>query len=114
MLKPHLLEDEKGLLELQELSKSPNIKGVFVFKHSTRCSVSYMAYKGLKTMWTFEAIPFYYLDLIKYRNISDEVASVFNVSHESPQLLFVQNGECTKSASHFKVTVDTIHEWLNA
>jgi bacillithiol system protein YtxJ len=114
MLKPHMLEDENGLLELQELSKNPEIQGVFVFKHSTRCSVSYMAYKGLKAMWKFDDIPFYYLDLIKFRDISNEVASVFNLKHESPQLLFINNGECTNSATHFNVNVDTIQKWLNA
>ena len=114
MLKPHMLEDENSLLELKELSKNPNIKGVFVFKHSTRCSVSYMAYKGLKAMWIFDEIPFYYLDLIKFRNLSNEVASTFNLRHESPQLLFIKNGECINNASHFNVNVDTIQKWLNA
>ena len=114
MLKPHILEDNNGLLEIIELSKNPNSNGVFVFKHSTRCSVSYMAYKGLKAMWKFDDIPFYYLDLIKFRNISSEVASVFNLRHESPQLLFIKNGECTNNASHFNVNVDTIESWLNA
>ncbi len=114
MLKPHILEDQNGLLELKELSRSPTIKGVFVFKHSIRCSVSYMAYKGLKAIWRFDEIPFYYLDLIKFRKISDEVASMFNLKHESPQLLFIKNGECVQSASHFSVNVDTIQNWLNA
>ena len=109
-----MLEDLSGLLEIMELSKNPDVKGVFVFKHSTRCSVSYMAYKGLKAMWKFEGIPFYYLDLIKFRNISNEVASVFNLKHESPQLLYIKDGECTNSASHFNVNVDTIQNWLNA
>ena len=114
MLNPHILEDENGLQKIKDLSKNPKVKVVFVFKHSTRCSVSYMAYKSLKAMWKFDDIPFYYLDLIKFRKMSNEVASVFNIKHESPQLLLIQNGECTKSASHLNVNVGTIQKWLNA
>ena len=95
-----MLEDENGLLELQKLSKNPKIQGVFVFKHSTRCSVSYMAYKGLKAMWKFEDIPFYYLDLIKFRDISNEIAKAFEVWHESPQLLIIKNGVVVAYESH--------------
>lgn len=114
MLKPHLLEDKETLEEVIELSKNPDVDGVFVFKHSTRCSVSYMAWKGLKSMWNFDPAPFYYLDLIKFRALSNEVAEKFNVKHESPQLLWIKNGECANNTSHFNVNVDTIQKWLNA
>ncbi|MCU0348937.1 MAG: bacillithiol system redox-active protein YtxJ, partial [Saprospiraceae bacterium] len=67
-----------------------------IFKHSTRCSISFMAKHRLEAQWDFEAsqIEPYYLDLISYRNISNEIAERFQVHHESPQILLIKDGEC--------------------
>jgi len=113
MLNTHILKDKDQIQEIIEMSKNPQFKGVFVFKHSTRCSVSYMAYKGLKQSWKFgEETPFFYLDLINFREISNQLASIFGVRHESPQMLFIKNGECVNNASHYNVNVDTLANWL--
>lgn len=114
MLEPYILEDNKQVEEIIEMSKNPDFKGVFVFKHSTRCSVSHMAYKGLKSSWHFgKDMPFYYLDLIKFRDISNQLAAKFGVRHESPQMLMIKNGECVNNVSHNGVNVETIAKWIN-
>ena len=114
MYNPYILEEDNQLLDLIEMSKNPEFKGVLVFKHSTRCSVSYMAQKSLKSQWNIDGVPLYYLDLIKFRALSNQIANQFGVKHESPQLLFIKNGVCTHHASHFNVNVDTIQNWINA
>ncbi|MCT4622984.1 MAG: bacillithiol system redox-active protein YtxJ [Schleiferiaceae bacterium] len=114
MLEPHILENNSQLNEIIDLSKNPNKNGVLVFKHSTRCSVSYMAFKGLKSQWSFDGVDFFYLDLIKFREVSNAIEEMFGVKHESPQLLHIKNGKCTNNASHFNVNTDTIENWLNA
>jgi len=45
----------------------------------------------------------YYLDLLNYRNISDEVGYTFQVMHQSPQLIVVKNGVSVENASHYEV-----------
>ena len=55
-----------------------------------------------------ENFKLYFLDLIKYREISNLVASVFFVAHESPQLLLIENGECILDLSHGEVSVDEV------
>ncbi|GAB4158308.1 MAG: hypothetical protein Tsb0033_11290 [Winogradskyella sp.] len=42
----------------------------------------------------------YYLDLLSYRDVSNEVGYKFQVMHQSPQLLVIRNGVAVAHASH--------------
>lgn len=79
-----------------------------IFKHSTRCSISMMAKRRFELDWDKipTEIPLYFLDLIKYRDISGQIASDFAVHHESPQLLLIKDGECILDQSHGEISVD--------
>lgn len=44
--------------------------------------------------------PLYFLDLIRYRDVSGAVAELFDIYHESPQLLVIKDGICIYHASH--------------
>ncbi|MBC7566920.1 MAG: bacillithiol system redox-active protein YtxJ [Pedobacter sp.] len=83
-----------------------------IFKHSTRCSVSMMAKRRFEMDW--EAIPedtsLYFLDLIKYRPISAQIAETFQVQHESPQILLIKDGNCVLDASHSDISAEEIAE----
>jgi len=57
-----------------------------------------------------DSIKFYYLDLIRYRNISDKIADEFHVHHESPQILLLKNGECVYEESHNGIDMRDIEE----
>lgn len=79
-----------------------------IFKHSTRCSISMMAKRRFEMDGDTlpKEIPLYFLDLIKHREISNQIASEFAVHHESPQLLLIKNGECILDQSHGGISVD--------
>jgi bacillithiol system protein YtxJ len=79
-----------------------------IFKHSTRCSISMMAKKRFELDWEDlpEDMPLYFLDLITYRDLSKQVAEIFQVHHESPQLLLIKDGECVLDQSHGQISVD--------
>jgi len=79
-----------------------------IFKHSTRCSISMMAKRRFELDWDKipSEIPLYFLDLIKYREISGQIATDFAVHHESPQLLLIKDGECILDQSHGEISVD--------
>lgn len=51
---------------------------------------------------------FYYLDLLAHRDISNEIAKIFSVRHESPQLILIQNGKAIKHFSHDMVSFESI------
>lgn len=99
------LTDEQQLEQINELSaKEP----VIIFKHSTRCSISSMAKSRLEREKTPENASFYYLDLIKYRNISNKIAEDYSVHHESPQVLLIKNGECVYEETHNGISMKEI------
>ena len=79
-----------------------------VFKHSTRCSISSMAKSRFERNFDLNDLQVFYLDLITYRSISDQLAVDFKVEHQSPQLLFVQKGVCTYHASHNAIDTEAI------
>jgi bacillithiol system protein YtxJ len=79
-----------------------------IFKHSTRCSISMMVKKRFEFDLDKipESSPIYFLDLIKFRDLSNQVAVDFKVYHESPQLLLIKDGECILYRSHGAVSVE--------
>ncbi|MGZ3873657.1 MAG: bacillithiol system redox-active protein YtxJ [Mucilaginibacter sp.] len=79
-----------------------------IFKHSTRCSISMMVKKRFELDWDKlpENLPLYFLDLIKHRDLSNQIAADFSVHHESPQLLLIRDGECVLDLSHGEISVE--------
>lgn len=101
------LEHPEQLEEIKEMSKS---KPVAIFKHSIRCGVSSMVKSQLEREWNLspEEVTFYYLDLITYRPISNQIEKDFGVVHQSPQLILLKNGEVVYHDSHYSISVDQV------
>lgn len=87
-----------------------------IFKHSTRCNISAMAKSRFEKYWDFEdeEIQPYFLDLLSFRALSNEIAERFNVYHESPQLLLIRNGECIYYASHLDISVSELRQCFSS
>ena len=97
------------LQSTDQLNEIKNLPGYsIIFKHSTRCSISMMAKRRFELDWDSlpEEIPLYFLDLIQHREISNQIAQLFHVYHESPQLLLIKDGECILDQSHGGISVD--------
>jgi bacillithiol system protein YtxJ len=108
------LTDEAQLDAIDRLSAE---RPVLIFKHSTRCSISSAALNRLESAWSAaDAIPgtLYYLDLIRFRGISNAIADRYGVQHESPQVLVIHHGRCVHHASHFGITYAGSREALHA
>ena len=89
---------------------------VLIFKHSTRCNISQATLDRLERNWKEEELPamkLYFLDLLSYRQISDQIAAEFDVWHESPQVLIIQNERSTFDTSHFNINFEKIKEALS-
>lgn len=103
-------------IELNEASQIKDIKDrsgekpQLIFKHSTRCSISSVAKSRLERTAAPPGVDFYFLDLVRYRQLSNLVAETFAVYHESPQVLLIKNGECTYDESHSGISMDEIAE----
>lgn len=97
------------LQSTDQLNEIKNLPGYsIIFKHSTRCSISMMAKRRFELDWDSlpEELPLYFLDLIQHREISNQIAQLFHVYHESPQLLLIKDGECILDQSHGGISVD--------
>lgn len=87
--------------QLNEIIELSNEKPVAIFKHSTRCSVSRMALKQFENEFnSHDSVETYFLDLIAYRDVSNEIATRFQVMHQSPQLVLIKEGKSVYNASH--------------
>lgn len=100
--------------QLQEIISKSDTKPQVIFKHSTRCSISAVALQRLQKAQQPEGIDFYFLDLLAHRPLSNKVAEVFKVHHESPQILLVMNGKCVFDESHLGISMNDIVEETQA
>ena len=96
--------------QLEGIREKSNTIPQVIFKHSTRCSISSVAKSRLERTTPPANVDFYFLDLIRHRNISDKIAEEFAVYHESPQILLIKNGECVYDESHSGISMDDIAE----
>ena len=94
--------------QLEELVKDSYSYPVAIYKHSTYCSISSVAKRRLESQIAVLQIQmdFYFLDLIRYRTLSDEIAKAFSVRHESPQLLVIHHGKSIYDGSHFQIDLN--------
>lgn len=103
--------------DVQQLSgiiEKSHQKLQLIFKHSTSCSLSSIAKARLDScLLDFtNQIDFHYLDLLRYRNISDVIEEELDVHHESPQIIIVNNGHASHDESHLDITKESIAEHL--
>jgi bacillithiol system protein YtxJ len=99
------------LEQLEEIKLLSHQKPVLIFKHSSRCSISSMSLDRLLRNWKEEdqlkVTPFF-LDLIAYRSISNQIEEIFGVPHASPQILLIKEGQSVYDESHFNISYPEI------
>ncbi|HOY07471.1 MAG TPA: bacillithiol system redox-active protein YtxJ [Saprospiraceae bacterium] len=102
--------------DIEHILSRSNEVPCLIFKHSTSCNISAIAKYRLEDDWRAgkDELEPYYLDLLRYRGISNQLAETFNVYHESPQVLLISGGECIYDASHLDISVEELTEALNA
>ena len=102
------LENSSQLEEIKRISAE---KPVLIFKHSTRCSISSMAFDRLLRNWKLEdaeKVSPFFLDLVRFRNISDQISNDFGVYHQSPQIILVKEGKAIYDNSHMGISYPDI------
>jgi len=70
----------------------------YVFKHSTTCPISATAAQEIRAMET--DLPIYWINVREQRDLSNWVAETYGVTHESPELLLIRDGQSRKVWSH--------------
>lgn len=106
------VEDFLSVLSESEITPT----GVILFKHSTRCPISAAAinrYHKIIDELEERGVKSYYLDLIRFREVSDFVSSHLGVQHESPQIIMIKNKIATQDTSHFDISRETVFSWFD-
>lgn len=99
--------------QIEEIIALSEQMPVIIFKHSTRCSISRMALKNFENEYDLgESVVAYFLDLISFREVSNEIASRFNVVHQSPQLLLIVGGKSVYDVSHSSIDAQELRSKL--
>jgi len=103
-----------SLEQLDAIVSASKTKTQVIFKYSTRCGVSRMVLNQFVDVYelTEDDLDLYFLDLISYRDISNEVGYKFQVIHESPQLLVIKKGVVVSHASHSGVNAIELQSFL--
>ncbi len=98
--------------QLEQIKAASYTTPQLIFKHSTTRRISRLALDRFEHPEAPENVDFHYLDLLNFRAISNEIATFFQVHHESPQLLLIKDGECIYDESHYGIMMDELKSFL--
>lgn len=85
-----------------------------IYKHSHRCSVCFVA-KGTLEQASEEILQhadMHFVNVVNSREASNAIASKFDLRHESPQALLVDDGEVVWHASHGSINAEALLDHL--
>ncbi len=100
-------------LQMEEIKSNSNQKLQLIFKHSTRCIISKMALKQFEKEYDFaDQMDLYLLDLLQNRDISNQIATNYDIQHQSPQLILIQNSKAIYNVSHENIEASTLKNYL--
>jgi len=100
--------------QLKEVIKGSHEKPVMLYKHSTTCGISAAAKDRLEAEWDIDPakMDFYYLDLLSYRSVSNLIAEMLDVIHQSPQIILVKDGAAVFNTSHHAIDTTAVNNAL--
>ena len=99
--------------DLAALDRALAAPEFLVFKHSTICPVSAAAFAEYEAFCDARRdVPTGWIDVIEERPLSQHVAAVARVRHESPQALLVRDGRVVWHASHGGISRKTLEAAL--
>ncbi|WP_338410039.1 bacillithiol system redox-active protein YtxJ [uncultured Flavobacterium sp.] len=103
-----------SISQFDKIDETSHVKPVVLFKHSTRCSISRFALKRFDAEFNYtdDQIEWYLLDLLSYRDVSNEIAYRYNITHQSPQILVIRNGKAVFSSTHDVIAAEDLKQFV--
>ena len=100
--------------QLEDIIAQSNVRLQIIYKHSSSCGISSMVLRQLqKSLTEFNSrADFHFLDLLSFRDVSNEVASRFQVLHQSPQLILLKNETVVAHDSHYDLLQLSIEKYI--
>jgi len=101
-----LASEEALRIALDRSEKQP----VLLFKHSSTCGVSAIARRRLNDLSEPFDPPVYELVVQRSRSLSNHIAAMFGILHQSPQVILVYRGDAIFDTSHGGVSSGAIRK----
>lgn len=99
--------------DIEDLEKRSFEKPVVIFKYSTRCGISRITLRKFETDLPENLdVAYYFMDLVKYRSLSNEIADRLKVRHESPQLIVLKDGKVIHHSSHQDINAKQLSNYI--
>ena len=102
----------------QKLSSQENHNDILICKFSPYCSISLNAervfFKWLESLPEKVNLNVIKVDVISARPVSNHIANLFKIRHESPQIIWLSDESKIRwQGSHFQISADNLNEALN-
>lgn len=100
--------------QFEQLLRESEEEPVIVFKHSSTCGTSAQVYDEVEDF--LHAQPgtrVHIVDVWSGRALSQHIAKVLGVRHESPQLIVISGGQAVWHASHFRANAQSLRTALD-
>ena len=109
-----IMEMYQTISDLNDCVEASHARPILILKHSVICPISAIAKSEVdKFLSERNSIPVFLVIVQRERPLSNEIAQHFDVGHESPQLLFIQNGRAVKVWNHSKIKAAAIQKELS-
>jgi bacillithiol system protein YtxJ len=105
----------QNLHEWKAVLEASYSKPQFIFKHSTRCPISFAAFEEYIQYLEEPSgrTDHHLVKVVEARPVSNQIENDLGVRHESPQAILIKAGKAVWSSSHSDITVSALEEQLN-
>ncbi len=96
--------------QILALIQNLNLKDLFIFKHSTRCPISAVAFDEFRQFADSypDSANFTYIDHLQYPEISKLLEKTTSIKHETPQVIYFSHGIVKWTASHNAINKEAL------
>ncbi|HKK67800.1 MAG TPA: bacillithiol system redox-active protein YtxJ [Bacteroidales bacterium] len=100
--------------DLEQIFDRSTEKPQLIYKHSNSCSICWFAKSEIEAASEsiMELADLHFINVVRFRAISNLIASKSGIIHQSPQVLIIQNGKVFWHASHGRIRAHAILEQL--
>lgn len=101
----------KKLTSIDEMNQFVQQPGKhLLFKHSTTCPISAKAHEEFQAFVEDTNTSAAIVLVIEDRPVSNQIAEILGIKHESPQVFLLEDGQVRWNTSHWKITREALKE----
>ncbi|MBL0097110.1 MAG: bacillithiol system redox-active protein YtxJ [Bacteroidetes bacterium] len=100
--------------DVRNIINASTLKTQIIFKDSHSCGISAYAKERLAegSNLLAEKAEFNYLDLLRFRDVSNFISSELDVTHQSPQIIVIKDKKVVYRDSHHSIQPGKIVKYL--